>query len=94
MKTPASFRYIWVTSPLAEAPDSFEALGARGWSSLEELQALWVSEPGTEPMPPRLRPGRAASFLVVSPAPRGKIDFNETDLTEVWLDGHKIERVP
>ena len=78
----------------ASLSDSLEALGAQGASSLEELQALWVSEPGTEPMPPRLRQGRAASFLVVSPAPGGEIDFKETELTEVWLDGHKIERVP
>ena len=73
---------------------SLETLGAQGWSSLGELQALWVNEPGTDPNPPRLRPGRAASFLVVSPAPGGVIDFTETELIEVWLDGQKIERVP
>lgn len=74
--------------------DVLEALGAEEWSTLEHLQALWVSEPGSEPSPPRLRQGRTASFLVLSPVPRGEINFTETRLTEVWLDGHKIEGMP
>jgi hypothetical protein len=66
------------------------ALGAEGWSSLDQLQGLWVQEPGTEPNPPRLRPGMGASFLLVSPAPEGRIDFTDSDLTAVWLEGRKI----
>ncbi len=71
-----------------------EALGAEGWNDSEPLQGLWINEPGTEPNPPRLSQGLVASFLLVSPAPEGRIDFTETDLTAVWLDGHKIEGTP
>jgi hypothetical protein len=70
------------------------ALGAEGWNTLERLQELWINERGSEPNPPRLRQGVAASFLLVSPAPEGDIDFTETDLTAVWLDGQKIEGTP
>ena len=61
---------------------------------MEQLQRLWINEPGTEPNPPRLRPGLAASFLLLSPAPEGRIDFTATHLTAVWLDGHKFEGTP
>ena len=71
-----------------------EALGAERWNTLEQLQGLWTNEPGAEPNPPRLRQGLAASFLLLSPAPDGHIDFTETELTAAWLDGHKIERTP
>jgi hypothetical protein len=71
-----------------------KALGIEGWTTVEQLQGLWVKEPGAAPNPPRLRPGQAASFLVVSPAPEGRIDVTETGLTSVWLDGHPIEEGP
>ena len=71
-----------------------EALGAKGWNTLEQLQALWVRRPGTEPNPPRLRQGLPASFLLLSPAPQGRLDFTKAHLTAVWLDGHKIEGTP
>ncbi|MGB5296055.1 MAG: M14 family zinc carboxypeptidase [Thermoanaerobaculia bacterium] len=88
-----------LSGPPAEARSAslagvLQTLGAEEWSTLEALQGLWVREPGTEPNPPRLRTGLAASFLLVSPAPEGRIDVNETDLTAVWLDGHKIEGTP
>jgi len=71
-----------------------EALGAERWTTLEQLQALWVRKPGTEPNPPLLRQGLAASFLLLSPAPEGRVDFTKALLTDVWLDGHKIEGTP
>ena len=88
-----------LSGPPAEArPASLagvlQALGAEEWSTLEQLQGLWVNEPGTEPNPPRLRQGLAASFLIVSPAPEGNLDFTEAHLTTVWLDGQKIEGTP
>ena len=71
-----------------------EALGVEEWSTPEQLQGLWVHEPGTEPNPPRLRPGMGASFLLLSPAPEGRIDFTDSDLAAVWLDGRKIGEAP
>ena len=73
---------------------TLEALGSRGAGTVERLQTFWVQAPGTEPNPPRIRQGGAASFLVVSPANRGAMDLTEADLREVWLDGHKIEGPP
>ncbi len=73
---------------------ALKVLGIEGWTTVEQLQGLWVKEPGAAPSPPRLRPGQAASFLVVSPAPEGRIDVTETGLTSVWLDGHPVEEGP
>jgi hypothetical protein len=71
-----------------------EALGAPGGSAAERLQTLWLQAPGIEPISPRVRQGGAASFLIVSPAPEGRLDLTETGLREVWLEGHKIEETP
>ena len=71
--------------------DVLDALGAKKGGRLAQLQGLWINEPGAEPNPPRLRQGLEASFLLVSPAPEGRIDFTATGLTAVWLDGHEIE---
>jgi hypothetical protein len=71
--------------------DSLEALGADRWRTPEQLQGLWRRETGEEPTLPHLRPGQEASFVIVSPAPDGRIDFNDAALEAVWLDGQQIE---
>jgi len=96
---PSPLPTLVLSGPPAEAASAslaavLEALGAEGWNTLEQLQALWVQRPGTEPNPPRLRQGLAASFLLLSPAPEGRVDFTKARLTAVWLDGHKIEGTP
>ena len=70
------------------------ALGAGDWTRSDELQRLWRAGPEGGAGLPRLRRGQAASFLMLSPAPEGRFDFTESDLTAVWLDGHQIEGMP
>lgn len=70
----------------ASLRDILIALGVE--ASLEGLNTLWKEAPGQTPDLPRLRKGEAASFLIVSPAPGGQIDFESTILETVWLDGH------
>jgi hypothetical protein len=70
------------------------SLGAGNWAHAEDLHRLWRIGPGGAASLPRLRRGQAASFLVLSPAPEGQIDFTESELNAVWLDGHQIEGVP
>ncbi len=70
------------------------ALGVEDWASVGELHRLWRDEPGDGPHLPRMRQGQAASFLLISPAPEGQIDFKQSDLDAVWLDGHQIEGMP
>lgn len=65
------------------------ALGVESANSLERLQRLWLKNPAEKPEPPHLRKGQAASFLIVSPAPEGQIDFKRTSLKAVWLDGYQ-----
>jgi len=69
------------------------ALGVRG--GLEErLQDLWPQVGETAPRLPMLRPQQPASFLLVTPAPEGKIDFGRARLTSVWLDGFEFTTSP
>lgn len=70
------------------------ALGAGDWTRSDELQRLWRAGPEGGAGLPRLRRGQAASFLMLSPAPEGRFDFTQTDLTAVWLDGRQIEGMP
>jgi hypothetical protein len=96
---PSPLPTVVLSGPPKEAASAslaavLEALGAEAWTTLEQLQALWVRRPGTEANPPRLRQGLAASFLLLSPASEGHVDFTKAHLTAVWLDGHKIEGTP
>ena len=38
-----------------------------------------------------LERGRPASFLIVAPAPGGRVDLDRTRLGGVWLDGLEVE---
>ncbi len=61
-------------------------LGALGVeASPETLSQLWP-EAG-KAAPPGIRPGRPASFLIVSPAGENGPDLEEARLISVWLDG-------
>lgn len=66
-----------------------QALGVTG--SLEDLWPTGLS--GATGLP-ALRPGRPASFLLVSPAPGGQIDFQKTALVSVWHDGIELQTTP
>jgi len=67
--------------------DVMTALGVGSVNSIETLQRLWSKKPGGKPELPRLRKGQAASFLILSPAIEGHIDFKQTNLKSVWVDG-------
>lgn len=69
--------------------DVMAALGLGDVNNMEQLQRLWLKNPQGRPSPPRLRKSQQASFLIVSPAPQGSIDFAQTRLESVWLDGRK-----
>jgi hypothetical protein len=58
------------------------------------LKHLWpradeVAEAGAV-----IRPQQPASFLLVSPAPEGRIDLEMARLTAIWIDGREIEAKP
>ena len=69
--------------------DVMTALGVDPANNMDTLHELWLKNAGGKPKPPRLRKRRAASFLIVSAAPEGRIDFEHSMLESVWLDGHK-----
>jgi len=62
-----------------------------GLSAGELLDRLW-STGGRQPLWPYLGRGRPASFLLLSPAPAGRIDPAEAGLVSIWLDG--VETAP
>ena len=64
---------------------------AAGLSASELLDRLWATG-GTRPSWPQVGRDRPASFLLVSPAPEGRIDPASTALVSVWIDG--VETVP
>lgn len=66
-----------------------QTLGSAG-----SLHDLWLVGSATGDGLPALRPGQPASFLLVSPAPNGEIDLQETALTSVWFDGVEIQSTP
>jgi len=69
--------------------DVMTALGVDPANNMDTLQLLWLKNAAGMPKPPRLRKRQAASFLIVSPAPGGRIDFEQSRLKSVWLDGHQ-----
>ena len=75
-------------TPVNSLNDVMAALGLGNANSMEQLQSLWMKSPQGRPSPPRLRKRQSASFLIVSPAPQGSIDFGKSRLESVWLDGH------
>ena len=62
---------------------------ATGLSAAELLDRLWATG-DKRPAWPHLGRGRPASFLLVSPAPEGRIDAAAAALVSVWLDGVEI----
>ena len=69
--------------------DVMAALGIGSANSMEMLERLWAKTAEGKPGLPRLRKWQAASFLILSSAPEGRIDFKHTRLESVWLDGHQ-----
>ena len=53
---------------------------------LERLSAI----PGSKLRPPSLRPGRAASFLLLSPVTEGRIDPETARLSSVFINGSEV----
>ena len=59
---------------------------AAGLSASELLDRLWTAG-GRRPLWMPLWRGQPASFLLVAPAPEGRIEPSRTALVSVWLDG-------
>jgi hypothetical protein len=68
--------------------DLLSVLGASDVDSIATLQTFWRQNSNTLANPARLRKGQAASFLIISAAPQGQINFGRSRLESVWLDGH------
>lgn len=78
--------------PKADSPllaDVLTALGINSESD-EVLRSLWIENPTGKNTLPRLRKGQDASFLMVSRAPGGGLDFQQSRLEAVWLDGYQL----
>lgn len=73
-------------APSRRLEDVLKALGSPG-----SLESLWPESLSASSGLPALRPGRPASFLLVSPAPGGQIDFQKTALVSVWHDGIELQ---
>ena len=58
------------------------------------LQRLWPRAEDRSGSGAIIRPRQPASFLLVSPAAEGQIDFETARLTSVWVDGREIRAVP
>ena len=96
MTGPGKFPGVVMNGPpdLAGKPASvgniLESLGAHDSDCAVALEKMWVEAPGDCRETPPLIRHRPASFLMVSPAPEGKIDFATSRLVSVWLDGQRI----
>ncbi len=58
------------------------------------LQKLWPSAAQGAPGELAVSRGRAASFLLLSPAVEGRIDLDSARMTAVWSDGREIRPLP
>ena len=76
-------------TPSMSLHEVITALGVGPAINMETMQMLWLQNTEGNPKPPRLRKWQAASFLIVSHAAAGRIDFKHSRLESVWLDGHK-----
>lgn len=84
-----------LVSPPAKAAslllsDVLKALGIRAGEG-QSIDDLWMESRDDRSTLPRLRKGQPASFLLISPAPGGKLDFEQGALESVWLDGHRTD---
>jgi hypothetical protein len=59
--------------------------------SMQALQVLWPEGISDRNELPVIRRGQPASFLLLSPAPEGQIDLNNSTVEAVWLDGVEID---
>jgi hypothetical protein len=71
-----------------------ESLGVEGTDKTGMLGKMWMASAGGGLESPPLIKKRRASFLIVTPSNKGKIDFNEARLESVWLDGQQIALKP
>ena len=96
MTKPGRFPKIVMNGPPALNDGSvslgaiLQSLGADGPDYTAALEKMWMPAAGDQPESPPLIKDRPASFLLVSPAPEGRIDFANSRLTSVWLDGQKV----
>jgi len=77
------------STPSRKLGDVLRALGAA-----DSLQDLWPEGSSAGVGLPALRLGQPASFLLVSPAPEGRIDLQKTTLMSVWFDGTELQSTP
>ena len=70
---------------------NLQSLGADASDYPAALEKLWMPAAGDQPESPPLIKDRPASFLLVSPAPEGRVDFSKSRLTSVWLDGQEVK---
>jgi hypothetical protein len=70
---------------------TLQTLGADTSDYTAALEKMWMPAAGDRPESPPLMKDRPASFLLVSPAPEGRMDFTKSRLASVWLDGQEVE---
>lgn len=96
MARPGRFPEIVMSGPptLPGEPVSLDAtlraLGASGQDYTAALEQLWTRAPGDSLESPPLIKGQPASFLVISRATEGQINFAASRLESVWLDGYQL----
>jgi len=96
LTNPASFPEVLLNGPpsLPDTPTSLDttlrALGTGNTDSMDALGKLWMKTAGKRPDSPALIKNRPASFLIVTPANNGQIDFSVSRLVSVWLDGSEV----
>lgn len=95
LSSPSEFPEIILSEPPAETGSKLlgSVLQALGVDNLQEgstTRQLWMESTGAGFKSARLRKDQPASFLVVSPAADGQVDFETSRLLSVWLDGHEI----
>ncbi len=97
---PADLPWLTLTGPpLAPDSDSLSdvvqaLVGDRKRMDPESSEALDLlfGIPRSAPRQPTLRRGRPASFLLLSPAPDGRIDLESARLGSVFIDGVEVRR--
>jgi len=74
----------------ANLAEIMEYLGVKGKDNADALGKMWMSAAGGSLNTPPLLKKKPASFLIVTSANNGQIDFNGSRLESVWLNGQRI----
>jgi len=67
-----------------------QSLGIKNPGDAGVLKKMWMTSGGNSANAPPIRKKQPASFLIVTPAIKGQIDFNITVLDSIWLEGQQF----